>query len=125
MSIKKRMLLYDSLYFLYFVLFSGSIFTTWTSLFFFFVQPLILLPAIAIRPREYNIGKLRFMIICLLLTIMTIILIIAYPLGVDVKIGTLWPIWLKLIVGSCFASCAIIMISKLIEDMKFVERVGG
>jgi hypothetical protein len=125
MSTKKRMVLYDSLCILYFLIYGGAVFTGWPLMAVTFVLPLIMLPLIVIRPPEYKMGKARVIIFFVIIAILTVSLIIALKSGIDNKDSALWPVYLKLIFGGGFASLAIIMVSKLLEDMKFIERTEG
>jgi hypothetical protein len=122
MTTKTRFVLYDSLYILYFVLVAGWIFSILNMMVFFIGLPLLLLPSALIRPHGYKIGKTKGVILVLIFSVMVISGLVAYCLGVkpsiDDALCILLPTWFQLMLGCGFVAAAVVMLSKLLQDLK-------
>jgi apolipoprotein N-acyltransferase len=88
---------------------------------FFIGLPLLLLPAALIRPHGYKIEKTRGVILVLIFSVMVISGIMAYCVDVkpsiDDALCILLPIWLRLMLGCGFVAAAVVMLSKLLQDL--------
>lgn len=127
MTTKMRLVLYDLLCILYFVFLIGWVFAVFNLIIFWFGSALFFLSSLFIRPNEYNLGKTRRVILVLIFSIMAISCIAAYFKGVksslDDSLRHLLPTWFQLILGCCFVATAVVMLSKLLQDLKVGQKM--
>ena len=127
MTTKMRLVLYDLLGILYFVFLIGWVFAVFNLIIFWFVTALFFLSSLFIRPNEYNPVKTRRVIPILIFSIMAISCIVAICIGVksslDDSLCYLLPTWFKLILGCCFAANTVVMLSKLLQDLKIGQKM--
>ena len=127
MTTKMRLVLYDLLCILYYVLLIGWVFAVFNLIIFWFGSALFFLSSLFIRPNEYDFGKTRRVILISILSIMVISCITAYCIGVksslDDSLCHLLPTWFQLILGCCLVVIAVVMLSKLLQDLKVGQKM--
>jgi hypothetical protein len=127
MTTKMRLILYDLLGILYFVFLIGWVFAVFNLIIFLFVTALFSLLSLFIRPNQYDLGKTRRVILILIFSIMVISCIVAICIGVksswDDSLCPLLPTWFKLIFGCCLAANTVVVLSKLLQDLKIGQKM--
>ena len=125
MTNKSLAILRDTLYILFFGLYTGWTFSFINHLIVLLVQPFLLIPLAFIRPSGvYKMKKIVGIIAILIFIIIAIATFTAYELGIKTADSTLWPFGFKLTVGLCFLIYMIIYLHKLFQDMKIPEEEG-
>jgi hypothetical protein len=125
MTTKSQAILRDTLYILFFGLYTGWIFSFINHIIVLLVQPFLLIPLAFIRPSGvYKMKKIVGIIAILIFIIIAIATFTAYELGIKTADSTLWPFGFKLTVGLCFLIYMIIYLHKLFQDMKIPEEDG-
>ena len=127
MATKTRLVSYDLLCILYFLLFTGWVFAVFNLIIFWFGSVLFTSSSLFIRPNGYNLGKKRRVIMISIVSIMVISCIAAYFIGVksslDDSLCHILPTWFQLTLGCCFVAIAIVMLSKLLQDLKVGQKM--
>jgi hypothetical protein len=127
MTNKSLAILRDTLYILFFGLYTGWTFSFINHLIVLLVQPFLLIPLVFIRPSDvYNIKikKIVGIIAILIFVIIAIAAFVLYEMGIKSADSSLWPFGIRLTVGLCFLTYMIIYLHKLFQDMKIPEEEG-
>jgi hypothetical protein len=126
MTTKAQAILRDTLFILFFGLYTGMAFSLINHLVLLLVQPFLLVPLMFTRSGGYTFKTKRAKVIILILVILIIAILEfeAYFMGVKSADSSQWPFALKLSFGLFFLICMVVMLYKLLQDMKIPEEDG-
>ena len=128
MTNKGRAILCDTLGILFFGLYAGWSFSLINLIVLFLVQPFLLLPSIFIRPGVVHKNKMN-KVIGVILSLIALIIVISgfvgyFVMGAKSADSSQWPFAFKLTLGLCFLTGMVVMLYKLLQDMKIPEEDG-
>jgi hypothetical protein len=127
MTTKAQAILRDTLFILFFGLYTGMAFSLINHLVLLLVQPFLLVPLMFIRSGGYTfkMGKrAKVIILSSVILIIAILEFEAYFMGVKSADSSQWPFALKLSFGLFFLICMVVVLYKLLQDMKIPEEDG-